>query len=32
VVAYRALEAKIATAALLGLRQGELAGLRWYDI
>jgi integrase len=29
---YRALEAKIATAALLGLRQGELAGLCWYDI
>ena len=29
---YRALEAKIAAAALLGLRQGELAGLRWYDV
>jgi integrase len=29
---YRALEAKIATAAHLGLRQGELAGLRWYDV
>jgi integrase len=28
---YRALEAKVACAALLGLRQGELAGLRWYD-
>jgi hypothetical protein len=28
---YRALEPKIACAALLGLRQGELAGLRWYD-
>lgn len=26
------LEAKIAAAALLGLRQGELAGLRWNDI
>ena len=29
---YRALAAKIAAAAWLGLRQGELAGLRWYDI
>jgi integrase len=29
---YRALEAKIATAAGLGLRQGELAGLRWCDV
>jgi integrase len=28
----RGLEAKIACAALLGLRQGELAGLRWCDI
>jgi integrase len=26
------LEAKIATAALLGLRQGEIAGLRWSDV
>jgi integrase len=26
------LEAKIAVAALLGLRQGELAGLRWTDV
>lgn len=26
------LEAKIATAGLLGLRQGELAGLRWSDM
>jgi integrase len=26
------LEAKIATAAMLGLRQGELAGLRWGDL
>ena len=26
------LEAKIATAGLLGLRQGELAGLRWTDL
>lgn len=29
---YRALEAKIAAASHLGLRQGELAGLRWYDV
>jgi integrase len=29
---YRALGAKIATAAFLGLRQGELAGLRTYDL
>lgn len=29
---YRALAPKIAAAAWLGLRQGELAGLRWYDI
>jgi len=29
---YRAIEAKIAAAARLGLRQGELAGLRWYDV
>ena len=26
------LEAKIATAAMVGLRQGELAGLRWTDL
>jgi integrase len=29
---YHAIEAKIAAAARLGLRQGELAGLRWYDV
>jgi integrase len=29
---YRGLEAKIAAGALLGLRQGELAGLRRYDL
>lgn len=29
---YRALEAKIGAAAHLGLRQGELAGLRWRDV
>lgn len=29
---YRALEAKLATASFLGLRQGELAGLKLYDL
>jgi integrase len=29
---YRALRAKIAAGAMLGLRQGELAGLRWHDV
>ncbi len=29
---YEGLEAKIGVAALLGLRQGELGGLRWSDI
>ena len=29
---YRALTAKIAAAAYLGLRQGELAGLEWHDL
>lgn len=29
---YRALGPKVATGGSLGLRQGELAGLRWYDV
>jgi hypothetical protein len=28
---YRAIATKVTFCALLGLRQGELAGLRWYD-